>query len=193
MVMTISVAIFAILAGIILGLLGAVLFIVTCVGFGLVFLLPTLFVTIGIATFIWLWGMGTYYILKYFNEKPIPGIHQGLKEGLAEQSGLDGVNLDAISSGLGGDAAGAGEAEEAEGEKEETQEKGEKGENGAPKQSPRHAGSKGIGEKKYPNGALDHKKVGDTGKAVGGKAHGTVTGLKGAATGATGATGAVAA
>lgn len=84
--MTISIAVFAILAAVILALLAAVVFIVLCVGFALVFLLPTLFITTGIATFLWLWGLGTYYILKYFNEKPIPGIHVPLKEGLEGQA-----------------------------------------------------------------------------------------------------------
>ncbi len=85
--MTISVVIFAILAGLIIGLVGAVLFIVTCVGFALIILLPTLFFTTAAATFIWLWGLAGYYILKKFNQKEIPGIHVPLKEGMENQLG----------------------------------------------------------------------------------------------------------
>ncbi|KAG8532259.1 uncharacterized protein KY384_003900 [Bacidia gigantensis] len=86
MVMTIAVALFAIIAALLLGLLAALVFIVLCVGFALIFLLPTLFVTTAIATFIFLWGVGTYYILKYFNEKDIPGIHKPLGEGLSNEA-----------------------------------------------------------------------------------------------------------
>ena len=89
---------FSILGGLLIGLLGALLFIVVAVGFALVILLPTLFFTTLVATFLWLWGMGTYYILKYFNKKDIPGIHTDLKAGLlgsGEKSEND--NLDALN------------------------------------------------------------------------------------------------
>ncbi|KAK4691404.1 hypothetical protein P7C71_g5591, partial [Lecanoromycetidae sp. Uapishka_2] len=86
-VMTISVVIFALLAGLIIGLVGAVLFIVVCVGFALIILLPTLFFTTAAATFIWLWGFAGYYILKKFNQKEIPGIHVPMDEGMKKQFG----------------------------------------------------------------------------------------------------------
>ncbi|KAL9102990.1 MAG: hypothetical protein Q9163_001910 [Psora crenata] len=85
-IMTISIAIFAILTALILALLGAVLFIVFSVGVALIFLLPILFITTATATFIWLWGMGAYYILKRFNEHSVPGIHKSLKEGLQDEA-----------------------------------------------------------------------------------------------------------
>lgn len=53
-----------------------------------VYILERLHFAVGVAIFFWLWGWATYSILKYFNEKPIPGIHTGLKEGLAEQTGI---------------------------------------------------------------------------------------------------------
>ena len=93
--MTITVVVFALLAGLIIGLVGAVLFIVVCVGFALIILLPTLFFTTAAATFIWLWGLAGYYIIKKYNKKEIPGIHTDLKDapaGLREQLGaLTGV------------------------------------------------------------------------------------------------------
>jgi len=91
--MTISVVIFALLAGLIIGLVGAVLFIVACVGFALIILLPTLFLTTAAATFIWLWGYAGWYILKWFNQKEIPGIHGDLKEGVQDNvmGQLDGI------------------------------------------------------------------------------------------------------
>ena len=82
MVMTGSIAVFALIVAIIVALLGTVLFIVTVAGFFLIFLFPVLFVTTGVATFLWLWGLGCYYLLKYFNKESIPGIHTGLQEGL---------------------------------------------------------------------------------------------------------------
>ena len=188
MVMTITVVIFALLAGLIIGLVGAVLFIVVCVGFALIILLPTLFLTTAAATFIWLWGMGGYYILKKFNKKEIPGIHTDLKDapaGLKEQLG-------AITGegGPQGDPSGG-----------EKQADGRAKENGKPKEAnggPKHP-AKG-GATKHMNGAAD--KVGSAGKASGvdvgspkdaadvGKHAGKVTnaaqGVKGGVSGATG-------
>ena len=190
--MTITVVVFALLAGLIIGLVGAVLFIVVCVGFALIILLPTLFLTTAAATFIWLWGIGGYYILKKFNKKEIPGIHTDLKgapDGLKEQLGaLTGVG------GPQGDPNGQGEKQAEGGIKE----------NGKPKEAngtPKYPGGyKAGGAGKHMNGAAD--KVGSVGKASGvdvgnpkeaadvGKQAGKVTnaaqGLKGGVTGATG-------
>ena len=81
-VMTITVFVFALLAALVIGLLGALLFTAFCVGVALLILLPTLFITTFGAAFIWLWGVGTYYIIKWFNQKEIPGIHTGFVEGI---------------------------------------------------------------------------------------------------------------
>lgn len=160
--MTITVVVFALLGALLIGLLGALLFIVVAVGFALVILLPTLFVTTFAAAFIWLWGVAGYYILKWFNQKEIPGIHKPLS---------DGMSLDALT-GEGGPAG------ETNGAPKEQQENGvPKGqENGAPKQGQnetKDGGSKGKAEKK---GAVDGvvgkvpagDKVGDVGKTADG-------------------------
>lgn len=81
-IMTITVVIFSIIVALILAVLAAVLFSVACVGFALIILLPTLFITTAAASFIWLWGLGAYYILKWFNKKEIPGIHKPMGEGM---------------------------------------------------------------------------------------------------------------
>ena len=190
MVMTITVVVFALLAGLIIGLVGAVLFIVVCVGFALIILLPTLFFTTAAATFIWLWGVAGYYIIKKYNKKEIPGIHTDLKdapEGLREQLGaLTGAG------GPQGDPNGG-----------EKQANGGAKENGKPKEAngtPKHPGGYKGGAAKQMNGAAD--KVGSAGKASGvdvgnpkegadvGKHAGKVTnaaqGVKGGVTGATG-------
>lgn len=87
-VMTVTVVIFALLAGILVGVIGALLFVVVALGFALIILLPTLFFTTAAAVFVWLWGVGTYYIIKWFNEKEIPGIHTDVAGGLSKASGL---------------------------------------------------------------------------------------------------------
>lgn len=87
--MTLTVFIFALLAGILVGVLGALLFIVACVGFALIILLPILFFTTGAAVFIWLWGVGAYFIVKWFNQKDVPGVHTDVAGGLSKASGLN--------------------------------------------------------------------------------------------------------
>lgn len=118
--MTISIAIFAVLVALILAVLGSVLFILFFAGVALIFLLPTLFITTAIATFVWLWGLGTYYILKRFNKKPIPGIHTSLKDGLIDNLGADNeithqlADLTGQKIEGGGEEKGAGERKEIE-------------------------------------------------------------------------------
>ncbi|KAL9004779.1 MAG: hypothetical protein Q9188_002414 [Gyalolechia gomerana] len=93
-IMTITVVVFSIIAALILALLAAVLFSVACIGFALIILLPTLFITTAAASFIWLWGLGAYYILKWFNKKEIPGIHKPMDEGMDGGLGLDALTGD---------------------------------------------------------------------------------------------------
>jgi len=91
LIMSLTVLVFALLAGIIVGVVGALLFTVFCLGVALIVLLPTLFMTTFAACFIFLWGIGAYYIVKWFNEKKIPGIHTDAVGGLEGQLGLDDV------------------------------------------------------------------------------------------------------
>ena len=125
--MTITVVIFALLAGILVGLIGALLFIVFAVGVALLFLLPVLFFTTAAAVFFWLWGMGTYYIVKWFNEKDVPGIHTSVKEGAMQASGmrdLPGLNGDSLT-GERDAIAGEGEAPPEKGERPKAEKKAE--------------------------------------------------------------------
>jgi xanthosine utilization system XapX-like protein len=104
-VMSITVFIFALLAGILVGVIGALLFVVGALGFALLVLLPTLFFTTGAAVFIWLWGVGAYFIVKWFNQKEMPGVNTDMKGGLAKASGMNPGN---VKSGGTGDASGNG-------------------------------------------------------------------------------------
>lgn len=90
-IMTITVVVFSIIAALVLAVLAAVIFSVVCVGFALIILLPTLFITTAAASFIWLWGVGAYYLLKWFNKKEIPGIHKPMGDGIGSELGLDAL------------------------------------------------------------------------------------------------------
>ena len=100
--MTITVFVFALVAALVIGLLGALLFTAFCVGVALLVLLPVLFITTFAGAFIWLWGVAAYFILKWFNKKEIPGIHTSLPEGIP--GGGDGQSAGDELSALNGDA-----------------------------------------------------------------------------------------
>ena len=114
LVMSLTVLVFALVVGILVGVIGALLFTVFCLGVALIILLPTLFFTTFAACFVFLWGIGTYYIIKWFNKKDIPGIHTDMKDGAGKQLGLDNLpNLNGqVSSPPAGERPEAGGPEE---------------------------------------------------------------------------------
>ena len=64
---SLTVAVFALIFGLVLGLLAAVVFILFCVGTALALVFPLVFFTTMAACFILLWGLGGYYLLKWLN------------------------------------------------------------------------------------------------------------------------------
>jgi len=64
---SLSVFLFALIVGLVVGLLAAVAFTLFMVGTALVVVLPTVFFTTMAATFLFLWGLGGYYILRWAN------------------------------------------------------------------------------------------------------------------------------
>jgi len=106
--MTITVFVFALIAAILIAVLGALLFTAFCVGVALLVLLPTLLITTFGATFVWLWGVGAYYLLKWFNQKDIPGIHTPFVEGVKGK--LYASNSEGSSADQDGEAADHKEA-----------------------------------------------------------------------------------
>ncbi|MCJ1353233.1 MAG: hypothetical protein MMC33_003218 [Icmadophila ericetorum] len=150
-VMTVTVFIFALLAALLIAILGALLFTVFCVGVALVILLPTLFITTFAGAFIWLWGVGTYFILKWFNEKDIPGIHTSFSEALkgAGAKGDKGM-LEGLTT-LNGNKYADGEEKEGRGP--------------PPKLEKRSGG--GDEKEKKQNGNVVTDKVGQVGKTTG--------------------------
>lgn len=98
-IFTITVAIVALLVAIVVALLAAVLFIVVMAGFALAILFPILLFTTFVAVAVWFWCWGAYYLLKWFNQEEIPGIHTGLREGLMRGSKNDSdTNKDGADS-----------------------------------------------------------------------------------------------
>jgi hypothetical protein len=205
-IMTITVAIFAIIAALLIGLLGALVFIVFAIGFALIILLPTLFFTTAVATFLFLFGLGAYYIVKWFNEKEIPGIHTDLVGGIKKQL-LDNSELteEEKQDPLGGPAPSAAELNEKSQNKPpqtHQEEKPRKLQNGSTKKKEGGGGAaNGVtkpveGATKPIEGAtkpvdgvakstgLDKGPVGDVKKKVDvGNASKTVDGVKGAVPG----------
>ncbi|TKA61960.1 hypothetical protein B0A55_11838 [Friedmanniomyces simplex] len=171
---TITVALFSLIVGLVLGLLAAVLFIVFAVGTALVVVLPTVFFTTMAACFLFLWGLGGFYILKWAN---------GDKAGEpAPEGGAIGDKLNSLTGGRLTGFMDAAKGERAKGDIEgfndqHTKPKHESGEK-EKKPAPHHAQTNGTAE--------PHKEVGD----VASKAT-KATGVDGAKNTAANATGTV--
>lgn len=174
--MTLTVFIFALLAGILVGVLGALLFIVAAVGFALIVLLPVLFFTTGAAVFIWLWGMGAYFIVKWFNQKDVPGVHTDLAGGLSKATGLGDLpgvggnplndeGLD-LKSALNGSSKQQGSQNESpNGQKSEKPDKSEKADKASTTGAQHHTDGK---ENSHPRKLASRpNSTGPAGKATG--------------------------
>ncbi|KAK4992051.1 hypothetical protein LTR50_001447 [Elasticomyces elasticus] len=178
---TITVFVFSLVAALLIGVLVAVVFTVIAVGTALLIVLPTTFFTTLAACFIFLWGLGGYYLLKWFNKGDSPA-EQGTAIGDKINS-LAGGRLDFLMDGARGQTAPGGNATE----------KSAPQTNGQPK-------SHTVAEKKGMNGmsedvkkSLNVTKATDhVGKATGqldgvkGKVGGTLGTVKGGVGGATG-------
>lgn len=64
--LTVGVLVFSLVAALVVAVLAALLFTVFCVGFALLILLPTLFITTFTGVGVWLWGWGAYHVVKWF-------------------------------------------------------------------------------------------------------------------------------
>lgn len=178
-IMTITVVIFSIIVALILAVLAAVLFSVACVGFALIILLPTLFITTAAASFIWLWGLGAFYILKWFNKKEIPGIHKPMGEGIEGELGLDALTGDkAPPEKANGHANGSANGKPKEGKKDGQAKEGKK--DGVTGKVP--GGDKVNGAAKSTGIDINNpKEAADVGKVAGktGNVNQAVSGVKG--------------
>ncbi|KAF2716920.1 hypothetical protein K431DRAFT_298244 [Polychaeton citri CBS 116435] len=70
---TLSVFVFALVVALIVALLAAVAFTLVAVGVALTVVLPTVLFTTGASCFLFLWGLGGYYLLKWMNSSDSEG------------------------------------------------------------------------------------------------------------------------
>jgi hypothetical protein len=90
---SLTVFIFALVVGLLVGVLGAVAFTLFAVGLALTVVLPTVFFTTMGATFLFLWGLGGYYALKWANGESEPS------KGSESGGGTIGDRLNSLSGG----------------------------------------------------------------------------------------------
>lgn len=94
---TVGVFVFSFVAALVVAVLSALLFTVFCVGFALLLLLPTLFVTTSTGVGVWLWGWAAYHLVKWFRgadmEKQLPKLRSGLASNVRGGYGGDNVSI----------------------------------------------------------------------------------------------------
>ena len=110
---TLTVAIFSLVVGLLLGLLAAVLFTLFCVGIALTIVLPTVFFTTMAACFLFLWGLGGYYLLSWGNSAGGSG-EEG--SGKAPEGQAIGDKLNSLVGGRLSGFMSSARAEEAKGD-----------------------------------------------------------------------------
>jgi hypothetical protein len=91
---SITVFIVALVVALIVALLGAVLFTVFCVGVALCIVLPTILFTTFAAVFLFLWGLGGYYLLRWANGDSKEG-----ENGEASEGNAIGDKLNSLTGG----------------------------------------------------------------------------------------------
>lgn len=69
---SLTVLVFAVIVALVIGLLVAVAFTLFCVGLALLVLFPVVFFTTLVACFIFLWGLGGYYLFRWMNKGGSP-------------------------------------------------------------------------------------------------------------------------
>jgi hypothetical protein len=156
---SLTVFLFSLIAALLVGLIAALLFTVAMVGVALIIVLPTIFLTTFAASFIFLWGLGGYYLLKWFNEGDAPA---------PDGTGI-GDKLNSLTGGrMGWLVSGAKEKQEDVSQGVERTVKvngsGKGGENGAEKEKGAEKGSaNGNGQ---ASGGADVKKHAETAKST---------------------------
>lgn len=136
----ITVFLFALIAALLIALVAALLFTVLMVGVALVVVLPTIFLTTFTATFVFLWGLGGYYILKWFNDGGVPAPDgKAIGDKLNSLTGgrmgwlMDGTRKKAEDSPTAANPTSKAQGKETNGHSKDTNTKGdnEKKENGS--------------------------------------------------------------
>ncbi|KAF1957357.1 hypothetical protein CC80DRAFT_443514 [Byssothecium circinans] len=154
---SVTVFLFSLMAALLIGLVAALLFTVFMVGIALIVVLPTVFLTTFGATFVFLWGLGGYYLLKWINDGKFPApkgsaVGDKINDFTGGRIGWlrDGARKKQEEVATGGDET----SKDRGGEKKDV--KGSAHENGASKKSPDGSlktstdGQAGGGAKKPP-------------------------------------------
>ncbi|KAL1967648.1 hypothetical protein VTN77DRAFT_2905 [Rasamsonia byssochlamydoides] len=92
--LTVGVLAFSLVAALVVTVLTALFFTAFCVGFALLLLLPTLFVTTFTGLGVWLWGWAAYHLFRWFSGADTEQRLTKLRSGLASS---------VLGSGSGGD------------------------------------------------------------------------------------------
>lgn len=187
-VFTITVFVFSLVAALLIGILVALGFTVLMVGTALLVVLPTVFLTTMAATFIFLWGLGGYYLLKYFNKGESPAA-PGAAIGDKINSLTGGRMSFLMDTARGNEAKAAGEAKK-EDEKDSAHSKDVKGKSshsangGVPSAN---LGNASEQVSKAADGVTKHANAGGVPKKLGNVTNtaGTAKGAIGGATGLT--------
>jgi hypothetical protein len=93
---SLSIATFAFIVGVLIGLGAAALFSLFCIGTALALLFPVIFFTTMAACFLFLWGLGGYYLLKWLNGSSYP---DGGEAKPLLSSGSIGDSLNSLTGG----------------------------------------------------------------------------------------------
>ncbi|KAL1637313.1 hypothetical protein SLS58_009404 [Diplodia intermedia] len=187
-VFTLTVFVFSLVAALLVAVLVALLATAFMVGIALLVVLPTIFLTTMGASFLFLWGLGGYYIMKWFN--------QGGGEGPAAKGSAIGDKLNNLTGGrldfLMNDTRSQAYKNEAN-KKDDDKSEGEKNTNGSSeeKRKPRkinQAADAGNAKEQVGNAKDQVEKTAnaDGVKKRVGNTTGTATSAAGAANGAVG-------
>lgn len=191
-VFTLTVFVFSLVAALLVALLVALLFTAFMVGVALLVILPTVFLTTMGASFLFLWGLGGYYILKWFNEGQSP-TPQGAAIG-DKLNSLTGGRLDFLMNDARKQEAKRESGKDANGshEKSGAKSKGSSNENSrSSTPQPADVGNAKNQVEKTANVDGVKKRVGNTASTATNatnNAQSAVGGAKGAVGGATGLT-----
>ncbi|OAG05676.1 uncharacterized protein CC84DRAFT_1164146 [Paraphaeosphaeria sporulosa] len=93
-----SVFVFSLITALLASILAAVFFTLFMVGVALLFLVPTLFLTTFTASFVFLWGLGGWFVLKWFTQE---GSASDRKRFTSRADGFTGGRAEWVGRGAG--------------------------------------------------------------------------------------------
>ncbi|KAK8169948.1 hypothetical protein IWX90DRAFT_465602 [Phyllosticta citrichinensis] len=191
-VFTVTVFVFSLIVALLVGVLVALLFTAFMVGVALLVVLPTTFITTLGASFVFLWGLGGYYLVKWFNQSDGPA-----PDGSAigdKLNNLTGGRMSFLMDGIRGQDSNDSKDEDSKGEDGEVftradddgKDSKEKNAHSSAR-SPASTGPRKLNREHIKNGATKAADTDDI-KQKAGTATNSVSSVKGVASGGTGLT-----